>query len=193
MQFSQPASARVINKLRVLNLIARSEETSRADVARQLGLNKVSTSEIVDQLVAEGLVAELGKRQTSVGRRPTDLALQKDAKAVISVDIGMRNTSITMVNLAGDPLRFERFPTPKNPTPEEMCATIIRTANKILSRMKDPSIVGGMAVSINGIVDTASARRHSPRPSQGEPDRRASIHTADPSTAAGAWLLRRSC
>jgi predicted NBD/HSP70 family sugar kinase len=156
MQFSQPASARVINKLRVLNLIARSQETSRADVARELGLNKVSTSEIVDQLVAEGMVSELGKRQTTVGRRPTDLALQKDAKAVISVDIGMRNTSITLVNLTGDPLRFERFPTPKHPSPEEMCATVIRTAKKILSRLKDPSIVSGMAVSINGVVEPAT-------------------------------------
>ncbi len=156
MQFSQPSSARVINKLRVLNLIAKSQETSRADVARVLGLNKVSTSEIVDLLVSEGLVLELGKRQTAAGRRPTELALQKDAKAVVAVDIGIRNTSVTLVNLAGDPLRFERFPTATNPLPEEMCATIIRAANKILARLKDPGIVSGLAVSINGMVEPAT-------------------------------------
>ncbi|MHC1691579.1 MAG: ROK family transcriptional regulator [Sphaerochaetaceae bacterium] len=156
MQFSQPSSARIINRLRVLNLVAQSEDSSRADVARLLGLNKVSTSEIVDGLIADGLVSETGKRTTAAGRRPTGLILEKDVRAVIAVDVGMKNTSVTLSNLLGEPLRFERFPTARKPSPEEMCATIIRSANKILTHMKNPAMVMGMAVAINGTVEPAT-------------------------------------
>ncbi len=68
MQFSTPpSSARTINRLRVLNLLAREGEFSRADIARRLALNKPSTSEIVEQLLQEGLVEEKGKAKTANG------------------------------------------------------------------------------------------------------------------------------
>ena len=129
MQFSQPATARAINRLRVLNIIAKHQGLSRADVARDLALNKVSTSEIVDKLVEEGMVEETGRRQTGAGRPPTQLAILKDAKAVISIDVGIRNTSVALVNMAGDILRYERYPTEVKPAPEVLTATIIRNAN----------------------------------------------------------------
>lgn len=156
MRFSQPASARQINRLRTLNLISRNAGISRADVSRELGLNKVSTSEIVDQLVAEGMVAETGKRQTAAGRRPIGLELQKDRRTVLAVDAGTRNTAVALVNLGGDMLRFERFPTGRTPSPEQMSAMIIKTANKFLSRMKDPGSVCALAVSLNAAVEPAT-------------------------------------
>lgn len=156
MRFSQPSAARQLNRLRTLNLIASNEELSRADVARMLGLNKVSTSEIVDQLIGEGMIFESGPRATAAGRRPVALELNKDARMVLAIDIGTRNTSVALVNLGGEMLRFERFPTEKTPTPEQVAASIIQITKKFLSRMKDPNTVGGLAISINGEVDPAT-------------------------------------
>lgn len=156
MRFSQPTTARQINRLRVLNLIALNEGFSRADVSRKLGLNKVSTSEIVDLLVKEQIITETGTRTTSSGRPPITLELQKDVKMILAIDVGTRNTSVALVNLVGDMLRFERFPTAKHPQPEQMAATIIQSANKFLARMKDPKSVSGMVVSINAVVEPAT-------------------------------------
>lgn len=156
MRFSQPTTARQINRLRVLNFIALNEGLSRADVSRKLGLNKVSTSEIVDVLVTEEIVIETGTRTTAAGRPPITLELQKDFKMVLAIDVGTRNTSVALVNLVGDMLRFERFPTAKNPQPEQMAATIIQATNKFLARMKDPKAVCGMVVSVNGVVEPAT-------------------------------------
>ncbi len=156
MHFSQPTAARQINRLRTLNLIAMHEDLSRADVARTLGLNKVSTSEIVDLLLAEGMIMETGTRATAAGRRPVSLELNKDAKMVLVLDIGTRNTSVALINLAGEMLRFERFPTARKPSPEQMAATIILQTQKFLSRMKDPALVSGMAISISGEVEPAT-------------------------------------
>ncbi len=156
MQFTQPSAARQLNRLRVLNLLAIKEGLSRSDVSRTLGLNKVSTGEIVDLLIGEKLVSESGTRTTAAGRRPVTLELNKDRKMVLAIDIGTRNTSVALVNLAGDMLRYERFPTAKQPAPEQMAATIIQSTTKFLSRMKDPSAVSALAVSIPGVVDSAT-------------------------------------
>lgn len=156
MRFSQPAAARQLNRLRTLNLIATNEDLSRADVSRMLGLNKVSTSEIVDQLISEGVIVEAGTRATAAGRRPVALELNKDARMVLAIDVGTRNTSVALVNLGGEMLRFERFPTARTPSPEQLAASIIQLSQKFLSRMKDPKAVKGLAISINGEVEPAT-------------------------------------
>ena len=115
MRFSRPSTARQVNRLRVLNLLALSEELSRADVARVLGLNKVSTSEIVDALIEEKLVAEGSTKATTTGRPPTLLELQKDRLTIFAVDLESTNTSVALVNIMGEMLRYERSPPPNNP------------------------------------------------------------------------------
>ncbi|MGI6428916.1 MAG: ROK family protein [Syntrophomonadaceae bacterium] len=156
MRFSQPTAARQINRLRVLNLIAKQDNLARSDVSRLLNLNKVSTSEIVDSLIKENLISEVGTRQTATGRRPTDLELNKDAQMIFAVEITNRNTQVALVNLKGEMLRFERLPTPKEPRPEEIAALIINLANKFTSRMKDPSLIKGSTIVINGEVEEAT-------------------------------------
>jgi predicted NBD/HSP70 family sugar kinase len=156
MRFTQPTAARQLNRLRILNLIATHEHLSRADVSRLLGLNKVSTGEIVDLLLGEGILTEEGSRTTNAGRRPINLALNREYRMVIAIDIGTRNTSVALVNLAGEMLRYERFPTANQPTAEEMAATIIQSTKKVLARMKDPSIVCGLSISLNGEVEPAT-------------------------------------
>lgn len=156
MQFSQPSAARQLNKLRTLNLIATHKNLSRADISRHLGLNKVSTSEIVELLIKENLLLEAGARETEAGRRPIELLLNKDAYMVLAVDIGSRNTTIALVNLGGELRRFERYPTEPKPTAEHAAATLIQQAKKFLLKMKDSSVVKGMSISLNGEVDSST-------------------------------------
>ena len=131
----------------------RQEHLSRADVSRLLGLNKVSTGEIVDLLLHERIITEEGSRTTTVGRRPIDLALNREYRMIIAIDAGTRNTSVALVNLAGEMLRYERFPTAQKPTAEEMAASMIHSTKKVLARMKDPATVCGLSISINGEVE----------------------------------------
>ena len=148
MKFSQPSSARTINRLRVLNLLAQQGEISRADIARLLDLNKPSTSEIVEQLLAEGLVEEQGKVATSNGRRPTALSLRSDARLVLGVDVGSRTTTFLLADLQGKILRFERLPTPLQPQPKEWGETIIRTCMKLTKFAT--TTIAGIAISTSG-------------------------------------------
>ena len=150
MKFTQPAAAREINRLRVLNLLAQNDEYSRADIARSLKLNKPSTSEIVEQLLKDGLVAETGKRETTTGRRPVAIALVADASFVLGVDMGSRNTSVALSDLKGNILRFERFPTTEQPEVKELCSQIIRILRKMAKLVTSPVI--GVVVALDGVI-----------------------------------------
>ena len=56
MDFSRPDNARKINRLKVLDAL-RKRDMSRAELSRELVINKVSVSEITDSLIKEGFVA----------------------------------------------------------------------------------------------------------------------------------------
>ena len=150
MNFSQPHAIRTINRLRVLNLVRKHDMISRADISKTLGLNKPSCGEIVQTLVDEGLLTEKEKATTSTGRRPTPLSLNKTGKLVIAVDMGSRNCSMSISDLTGTSLRFERFPVSASPKPEELLYQVLKS----LLRMTKGSIeqVAGAVVSIGGIV-----------------------------------------
>ncbi|MFA6844299.1 MAG: ROK family transcriptional regulator [Sphaerochaetaceae bacterium] len=143
MNFSQPAAIRAINRLRVLNLVRKNERLSRADVAKTLELNKPSTGEIVQSLLDEGLLQEQEKVETLNGRRPTPLVLNKDGKLVIAVDMGSRNCSMAISDLKGNLLRFERFPTPLEPKPEELCYQVLKSVIR-MSKTGTKQIAGAV-------------------------------------------------
>ena len=148
MKLSQPKSARTINSARVFGCLRTHENLSKAEIARILDLNKVSTGEIVDDLIKQGLVAETGKMESSNGRRPTCLEIVADAKYVLSVDIGSRNTTVALCNLLSQPVHFERIPTNKEAEKvEAFCVEIIKSCMRVTKLVDREKIIGaGIAV-----------------------------------------------
>ena len=67
---------------------------SRADLARSSGLTRVTVSELVGELLAEGLVEELGTptksgTESRVGKPPTMVGLVPDAKHILAIDLSV--------------------------------------------------------------------------------------------------------
>ena len=114
-------------------------------------LNKVSTGEIVEELVSQGLVRETGKLEVSNGRRPTTLEIVKDARFVLCVDIGSRNISVALCNLLGETVRFERFPCNTESKVEEFCADILKSCVRTMKLVK-PEQVLGAGITIAGTI-----------------------------------------
>ncbi|MFI5060461.1 MAG: MarR family transcriptional regulator, partial [Actinomycetales bacterium] len=65
-----PEHARSHNRSLVLQTLYRSGQRSRADIARETGLTRVTISDLVAELVAEGLVVELGQRESARPGKP---------------------------------------------------------------------------------------------------------------------------
>ena len=152
MKLSQPRSARTINTARVLGCLRTGKNLSKAELARVLELNKVSTGEIVDELISEGLVAETGKMESANGRRPTCLSIVPDARYVLSVDIGKRFCTVSLCNLLSEPLHFERIPVnTEAPSVEAFCVEIIKSCIRVM-RLADRSRIIGAGISVGGRI-----------------------------------------
>lgn len=152
MKLSQPKAARTINTARVFGCLRTHQDLSKAEIARILDLNKVSTGEIVDDLIKRGLVEETGKMESANGRRPTCLSIIADAKYVLSVDIGSRNTTVALCNLLSEPVHFERIPTNKNAGKvEEFCVEIIKSCMRVI-RLVDKDKIIGAGIAVGGVV-----------------------------------------
>ena len=109
MDFSRPDNARKINRLKVLSEL-RKGECSRAELSRRLGINKVSIGEMVQDMVAEGLVIEGGREASGAGRPGTLVSVKSTGGRVFAFDIRARSVSVSVSDTLGRILRFERYP-----------------------------------------------------------------------------------
>jgi predicted ArsR family transcriptional regulator len=76
------------NRSLVLRTLFRSGTLSRADLARATHLTRAATSELVAELLAEGLVEELGTRSDQgVGKPATLLGVVPDARFTVTLDL----------------------------------------------------------------------------------------------------------
>jgi predicted NBD/HSP70 family sugar kinase len=83
-----PEHARSHNRSLVLQTLYRDGRRSRADIARQTGLTRVTVSALVAELIADGLVVELGQREESrPGKPATLLDLDRDAFVIVGLDL----------------------------------------------------------------------------------------------------------
>jgi predicted NBD/HSP70 family sugar kinase len=95
------AEKRRIRKHQVLDAIRRYGPIARVEIARKLGFNLPTVSNLVDELVREGLAIESEPRRTAIGRRPIPVYLNPHAACVLGVDLGKIVTIGLIMNLGG--------------------------------------------------------------------------------------------
>ncbi len=145
---------RDINRRIVLNYVRDRCPISRAEIARQTALQRSTVSTIVDSLIAEGLIEEIGMGQSTGGRCPTLLKLNTDGAAALGIDIAPQRTIVATSNLAGCVLEREEFDT--DPDFE----TTMRRATDAACRLLERSTgsIDGIGVSLPGLVDPDAGR-----------------------------------
>jgi len=83
-----PEHAREHNRALVLQTLYSAGAQSRADVARETGLTRVTVSDLVAGLIQEGLVVEIGQRDDARPGKPATLIdIARDAFQIIGVDL----------------------------------------------------------------------------------------------------------
>ncbi len=99
-----PGDARRHNRALVLRTMFRHGPLSRADLARETNLTRVTTSDLATELLADGLVEELGTRvdQGRVGKPATMLGVVADSRFTITLDLSDdERFRAALVDLAG--------------------------------------------------------------------------------------------
>ncbi len=143
-----------INKVKIINLIRDSEGISRADLAKSSGLSAPTISRIVDSLLREGLVMEIGAGESRGGRRPTLLRFSGVDSFIIGVDLGTTNIYGVLTDLDANVVAEIRRPT----VVEEGFSRIMERTSAIIRELRDHlggrrGRVCGIGLAIAGLIN----------------------------------------
>jgi predicted NBD/HSP70 family sugar kinase len=88
------------NRSQALRSIILSGQTSRADLAREVGLSIASVTNLVSELISEGLVIESGSVASSGGRPVTLISPNPAGAYFLGADVGERGVAVELFDLS---------------------------------------------------------------------------------------------
>ena len=148
-------TVRDINRRLVLNLIRSGQPISRADLARQSGLQRSTVSMITEQLIKGRWVTEGAVGHLPRGRRPTFLHLNAKRSGIVGVDIRPATTLLAVAGLDSQLVAQESIPT-EGP-PDQFLARLGRRIRDLV-RSHPREAYAGIGVSVAGGIDPSTQR-----------------------------------
>ncbi|WP_084780411.1 ROK family transcriptional regulator [Planobispora rosea] len=136
--------------LDVLRHVHLHPETTRAELARDLGLSRGSATEIVARLRALGLVEETAAEPTGARGRPTRAVRRHDRGPVVAaVDVSYETWQLAVAHLGGE-LEEPRRERHRGQRPEEVLARISEALHE--TRAAFGTRLRALGVSVTGTV-----------------------------------------
>ena len=148
---------RELNRSILLERLWVGSPVSRADLAGSTGLNKTTVSSLVDGLISDGFVREIGLDASAGGRPGVLLELNPDAGLMIGAEIGVECLNVVVSNLRASvswrrQVLFERSDSLEHVL--ERLATMLRQAKQHCQRRG--LRLFGAGITIPGLVDVGS-------------------------------------
>lgn len=138
------------NRRQVLEYIVNNPPISRAALAKELHLTKATISNIVQELIDQNLVAEIGSAQTALGRKPILLEFQKKCGYVFSIDVHPRQIITLTADLKVEDCHLKEYPFREEDCLLDLLRGIMKEA---IPRCKDaPYGIVGVSIGIYGVV-----------------------------------------
>lgn len=151
------STTRAFNRSVVLARIKSEGPTSRTAVAKSTRLAKATVSFMVDELIADGLVHEIGVGPITSkgGRPPILLAYNGRAELLLGVHVGVQHTTVVLATGSGEELARGSAATPRT-SPESAIATVAELVIGVLADSKaELAEVVSMGVCLPGLIDSA--------------------------------------
>ncbi|MGX5696939.1 ROK family transcriptional regulator [Agromyces soli] len=147
-----PEHARRHNRSLVLQTLYSAGAQSRADVARETGLTRVTVSDLVAELMEEGLVVELGQREDARPGKPATLIdVDRGAYRIIGIDVsGHRVLRGAVLDLSGTILERAELPL-GGATGERAFELVAELGARLIALATAPVL--GVGVGTPGVVN----------------------------------------
>lgn len=165
---SSPRRIRQRNEVAALQALYRSGPSTRAELARELRLNRSSSGHIIAALTADGLVREvLGAASAEggyprAGRPGIRLELVPEARSFIGVEIGVEHITVVEIDLAAHVVRSRVVPFDgPSASVEKAVARALRLAHQVVPRASF-SRCEGFGVSAPAQMDSFGFVRTAP-------------------------------
>lgn len=152
-EISDKGKIRLRNSKLVLKEIFNNGQISRAEISRNLKLNKSTISSIYNNLKSKGILEELGEGASSKlgGRKPTIIRLNAKYGYTLSFDISFRNLHFMANYIDGSIINWGQINV-YDKSIVEIRTIIDKKIESYQKRIKSKNGLLGICFSIHGIV-----------------------------------------
>lgn len=139
------------NRDLVLKTIFDNESISRAEIARVTKLTRATVSDMVANLVEEGLVEEVGYGESIGGKAPILLSLIANSRYLIGLNLAQDKFIGSLVNLRGEIKETVEFPVDESDG-EQALKLIYKILDQLTKKKWKPIV--GIGIGTPGLVNT---------------------------------------
>lgn len=142
-----PGRSRSHNRRVVLDLLRSHGQLGRKELADMTQLTTQAVANIIDELMAENLLVDLGRRRSRRGQPPIQFAVNPDGAITIGIEVSVSHLVATVLDLGGN-LRHESRLDIDDTRPEALLPMIARQVETL--RAKFPVLLMGVGVVMPG-------------------------------------------
>lgn len=149
-----PEHARGHNRALVLQTLYHSGAMSRADLSRETGLTRVTISDLVAEFIADGIVVELGVRETAGPGKPAILIdIDRLGHQIIGLDLSDAEVFRgAVLSLDGDVVERDEVARPAQPDGDAAYAAVLELSQTLIAASSASLL--GVGVGTPGVVRT---------------------------------------
>lgn len=141
------------NRNLVLKILLEHDSISRAEIARITRLTRTTVSDIVADLMVEGLVEEVGLGSSLGGKSPILLSVIEDSRCLIGLDLAHNQFRGAVVNLRGEIRELINLPV-NNRGGQEALDLVTEILDRLVKIACQPVV--GIGVGTPGLVNTSA-------------------------------------
>ncbi|RQW94969.1 ROK family transcriptional regulator, partial [Micromonospora globispora] len=151
------------NRSVLLSRIWLDGPLSRHELGQITSLSLASVSNLVGEMISEGLVEEAGSVESDGGRPRVLLRVAPGYGYLVGADVGETRVQVELFDLAMTALAKAEYPiTAAEPDPDDVAAHLLHGLDAVVEQAGvDPAAVLGFGVAVSGTVErTADAVVH---------------------------------
>lgn len=93
-------------KRQIIRLCIHNGNYSIADISKEINASVPTVTKLINELIEDGFMQDLGKQGTSGGRRPSIYGLNPGAGYFVGVDVARQHFHIALTDFKGDEISF---------------------------------------------------------------------------------------
>ncbi len=141
-----------VTKSKILNYILNNKSTSKAELAKELGLSMPTILTNVNELIGKGIIIETGEYESTGGRKAKSIEINPSYRYAMGIVITANHVGMVLVNLKCEIKTVERTRL-KFSTELSYCTELSRMVENFLKDRNNQGQLLGIGVSIPGIIN----------------------------------------
>ncbi|MEV6880094.1 ROK family transcriptional regulator [Amycolatopsis sp. NPDC051128] len=140
------------NRAALLSSLYLGGPVSRLELVAESGLSAATVTNVVSELIADGVVAEAGSVESDGGRPRTLLAVRPEFGQVVGVDVGETHVEVGLFDCTLGTLGTVRHPLVGTRLDPDEVAGLVRTGIAEVLEGGEPAAVFGIGIGVPGAV-----------------------------------------